>query len=86
MYEEIKLHAPFKNAEGVMQHTVKMRTLLLVGDWRWANKQTKDPEDRTFWMLTRLCGLLTEELEQLSMADFQALAEKMDLGDADPKA
>jgi hypothetical protein len=86
MQEVVKLAEPFKNVEGVKQTTVNMRTKCLVGDWRYACKMAKDPEERTYYLLVRLCGLDQTELDELCMADYQRLAEKIDLGDGDPKA
>jgi hypothetical protein len=84
--ERIELSEPFKNLEGISMSYVTMRTKLNVGDWRWANKQTKDPEERTFHMVCRLCALDAKEVDQFCMADFQLIASKISLGDApDPK-
>lgn len=83
--EEIKLRKPFKTSEGTMQSFVRMERQVSVGDWRYANKEASTMEDRTYFLIVKLCGLTPSEADQLCMADFNMLVDKLDMGD-DPKA
>lgn len=84
--ETVKLEFPYKDLENVDQFQVEIRTKVTVGDWRAASKQSKDLEERIFHMVMRCSGLDVKEIEQLTLSDYQKLADKLDMGDTDPKA
>jgi hypothetical protein len=84
--ETIKLSEPIKDLEGKEKKFVDIRKKVLVGDWRAANKAGgNNIEERMIQMVMRLTGLAPAEVEQLCMADFYKLSNKIDLGTEDPK-
>ena len=75
------LKHPFKSlVSKELVDSVDFRTVLKVADFRAARKFSKEIEDQTFMMVSRLSGLADVEVEQLSMADFNSLAEMIDWG------
>ncbi len=85
MTETVKLSTPIKGIEGDEKKFIDIRTKVLVGDWRFSNKQAASAEDRMVYLVCRMAGLDMREVEQLTMADFHKLTEKIDLGAEDPK-
>lgn len=84
--ETVTLSEPIQALGGETKKYVDIRTKVLVGDWRWSNKQAASAEDRMVYMVCRMAGLDMKEVEQLCMADFHKLTEAIDLGAEDPKA
>lgn len=85
MTEIVKLSTPIKGLEGEERKFIDIRTKVLVGDWRYSNKQSSNAEDRMVFLVARMAGLDLKEVEQLTMGDFHKLTEKIDLGAEDPK-
>lgn len=73
--------------EGKQVSQVEMRVPVLAGDWRAASRACGgDADERTFHLASRMSGLAPADLEKMTMHDFQAVIEGLDMGDPDPKA
>lgn len=71
----IVLKHPVKLATGALVERVTLRRAK-VRDLKQAQRGHDKPEDQELALLAMLCGLTPEDLEELDLADYRALADQ----------